>query len=113
MWQRYRARRPVATHAFWWPHAPIGTMRAGAKLAIALPFPSVVRWGRDGWQRINETASIDSNLAFHVAVLDTAALPPDSRVNFTWRRQDNGEWSGRDITVMVRGPEAGGPVEPI
>ena len=62
MWQRYRARRPVATHAFWWPHAPIGAMRAGAKLAVALPFPSVVRWGRDGWQRIDETASIDSNL---------------------------------------------------
>src|SRR3954449_8715187 len=27
MWQRYRGRRPVATHAFWWPHAPIGAMR--------------------------------------------------------------------------------------
>jgi glucoamylase len=35
MWQRYRARRPIATHAFWWPHAPIGAMREGAILAIA------------------------------------------------------------------------------
>ena len=110
MWQRYRARRPVAAHAFWWPHAPIGAMRAGARLAVALPFPSVVRWGRDGWQQIDNAASIDSNLGFHVAVLDTAALPPDSQVDFTWRHQDNGEWAGRDIAVMVRGPEAGGPV---
>ena len=39
MWQRYRGRRPVAAHAFWWPHAPIGAMRAGARLAVALPFP--------------------------------------------------------------------------
>ena len=43
-------------------------------------------------------------------VLDTAALPPGSQVDFTWRRQDNGEWAGRDIAVMVRGAEAGGPV---
>jgi glucoamylase len=110
MWQRYRARRPVAAHAFWWPHAPIGAMRAGARLAVALPFPSVVRWGRDGWQQIDNAASTDSNLGFHVAVLDTAALPPGSQVDFTWRHQDNGEWAGRDIAVMVRGPEAGGPV---
>jgi len=109
MWQRYRARRPVAAHAFWWPHAPIGAMRAGARLAVALPFPSVVRWGRDGWQQIDNAASTDSNLGFHVAVLDTAALPPGSQIDFTWRRQDNGGWAGRDIAVMIRGPEAGGP----
>src|SRR4051794_37446415 len=110
VWQRYRGRRPVAEHAFWWMHAPIGAMRAGARLAVALPFPAVVRWGRDGWQKIDNAASTDSNLGFHVTVLDTAALPPGSQVDFTWRHQDNGEWAGRDIAVMVRGPEAGGPV---
>jgi glucoamylase len=110
MWQRYRARRPVAAHAFWWPHASIGAMRAGATLAVALPFPAVVRWGRDGWREIDEAATADSNLGFHVAVLDTAALKPGSRVDFTWRRRDNGEWAGRDIAVLVREADIAGPI---
>ena len=45
---------------------------------------------------------------FHVAVLDTKALAPGSRIDFTWR--EGGEWAGRDITVMVRSGEAAGPV---
>ncbi len=110
MWQRYRARRPLAEHAFWWQHAPIGTMRAGAKLAVALPFRAIVRWGHDGWQQIEEAASVDSKLGFHVAVLDTTALAPGSRVDFTWRRKDNGEWAGRDIAVLVRSADMAGPV---
>lgn len=108
MWQRYRGRRLVATHAFWWPHAPIGEMRAGAMLAVAFPFPAMVRWGRDGWRQIDEAVGTDSRLGFHVAVLDTGAVPPGSRIDFTWRRQDNGEWAGRDSAVMVRGAEPGG-----
>jgi glucoamylase len=102
MWQRYRGRRPVAEHAFWWPHAPIGAMREGAKLAVALPFPAAVRWGRDGWRQSAEVAGVDSGLGFHVVVLDTAALPPGSRIDLTWRRQDSGEWAGRDFAVRVR-----------
>ena len=113
IWQRYRARRPVAEHAFWWQHAPIGAMPAGAKLAVALPFPAIVHWGSDGWRRAQDVSSIDTRLGFHVAVLDTAALPPGSRVDFTWRQRDNGEWTGRDITVLVRGPEPQGPIGPV
>jgi glucoamylase len=64
-----------------------------------------VHWGRDGWQQVQEAISVDSCLGFAVAVLDTVALEPGSRVDFTWRRQDNGEWAGRDVTVQVRGPE--------
>jgi hypothetical protein len=32
-------------------------------------------------------------------VLDTAALPPGSRIDFTWR--DGQNWTGRDISVGV------------
>ena len=83
-----------------------GRCAAGARLAVALPFPAVVRWGRDGWQQIEEVASIDSGLGFDVAVLDTAALRRTRRVDFTWRRQDNGEWAGRDVVVLVKGGAA-------
>ena len=112
VWRRYRGRRPVAEHAFWWQHAPIGAMPSGAKLAIALAMPAVVRWGRDGWQLSEDVPTVDTGLGFHVAVLGTAALLPGSRIDFTWRRQDNGEWCGRDITVQIRAESAAGPIGP-
>ena len=34
VWQRYRGRRPLARHAFWWPHAPISGLPTGARLAL-------------------------------------------------------------------------------
>ena len=101
VWQRYRGRRPRAQYAFWWPHAAIGAMQAGAQLAIALPAPAVVRWGRDGWQGVTDTPTSPSGLGFHVAVLDTAALAAGDRVDFTWRLTERGEWSGHDFSVRV------------
>jgi len=101
VWQRYHGQRPLAQYAFWWPHAPIGAMSAGAQLAVALPEPSIVHWGRDGWNEIADAPTSDSGLGFHVAVLETAALPAGSRIDFTWRRHDTGEWSGQHASLRV------------
>jgi glucoamylase len=101
VWERYRGEPPVAQHAFWWPHAPIDGFAAGARLAIALPEPGTVHWGRDGWQRIEDTPTSDSGLGFHVAVLDTASFAPGSWVDFTWRGQESGAWAGRNIVVHI------------
>jgi glucoamylase len=112
VWQRYRGHRAVAQQAFWWPHAPIGGFAAGTRLTIALPEAAIVHWGRDGWQMITDTPTCASGLGFHAAVLDTAALLPGSRVDFTWRRSDSGEWAGRDIAVRVLAAEPSGPIGP-
>jgi glucoamylase len=101
-WQRYHGQRAKAEYAFWWPHAPIGAMAAGARLAIALPLPAIVHWGRDGWLAIEDIPTVDTGLGFHAAALDTAALMPGSWVDFTWRWQDSGEWADRDGRVEVR-----------
>jgi glucoamylase len=101
VWQRYRGRRPAPQLAFWWPHAPLGTMTAGLRLAVALPEPGIVHWGHDGWQDVADMPTEDTGLGFHVAVLPTAALPPDSRVDLTWRRTRVDQWSGRDAAVRV------------
>ena len=110
MWQRYRGRRPVATHAFWWPHAPIGAMRAGAKLAVALPFPGGRALGprrlaadrRDRQRR--QQSRVPCRRSRH------GALPPGSRVDFTWRRQDDGEWAGARSLRLGSRSRAGGPI---
>jgi glucoamylase len=101
VWRRYRGRRPTATFAFWWPHAPIGAVAAGTRLAVALPEPALVHWGRDGWLAPADTATVDTGLGFHVAMLATASLPAGSRIQFTWRRPDGSAWTGRDVSVQV------------
>jgi glucoamylase len=99
--QRYQGRRPKAEYAFWFPHAAIATMPAGARLAIALPEPSVVRWTRDGWTEVQDMPTSDSGLGFHVAALPTTAMPPYGQIDFTWRRRDTGDWHGRDFRVGI------------
>ncbi|HEV2302672.1 MAG TPA: hypothetical protein VGR91_13975, partial [Stellaceae bacterium] len=99
--------RPIATHAFWWPHAPIDGLHAGARLAVALPRPAVVRWGVDGWQRVAEAPTRDSGLGFQLAVLEVADLPAGGRVDFTWHWQEDGSWQGRDYSVAVLPADAG------
>jgi glucoamylase len=101
VWLRYRGRRPLAQTAFWWPHAPIDGCHAGMRLAIALPSPAVVHWGHGEWQGIADTPTRDSGLGFHVAPLATEHLPAGDPLRFTWRRQDSGEWHGRDYAVAV------------
>src|SRR4029077_16596142 len=79
--------------------AAIGAVAAGARLAIALPFPAFVHWGRDGWLAAEDTPPSATGLGSHVAVLPTATLPPGGWIDFTWRWQDSGEWTGNDARV--------------
>ena len=101
VWQRYRGRRPAARHAFWWPHAPIASLPAGAALAVALPLPAVVHWGHDGWREPADAPTSESGLGFHVAVLEVSRLPPGARIDFTWRWQELGDWRNHDYAVSV------------
>ncbi|MBV9015263.1 MAG: glycosyl hydrolase [Alphaproteobacteria bacterium] len=100
-WQRYHGQRPRAEYAFWWPQAAIGSMPAGARLAVALTEPNTVHWSSNGWNSATDTASVDTGLGFYAAVLDTAALPAGTAIDLTWRRQDTGEWAGENKRVQV------------
>jgi glucoamylase len=101
VWRRYRGRRPTARHAFWWPHAPIRALHAGARLAIALPRAALVHWGNGGWHNPVDEPTRDSGLGFHVAALDVARLALGERVEFTWQWQESGAWYGRNYEVAV------------
>jgi glucoamylase len=106
VWRRYRARRPTARHAFWGLHAPVDSVHAGERLAIALPRPGIVHWGREGWREVADEPTRDSGLGFQIAALEVGRLPPGERVEFTWRWQETGAWQGRDYTVVVLPPDA-------
>jgi glucoamylase len=100
IWRRYEGRRLPARDAFWWPHAAIGSMPAGARLVVALPEACFVHWGVNGWLSVTDTPPVDTGLGFYATALDTTGLPAGTAIDFTWRGQD-GEWIGRDWRVEV------------
>jgi glucoamylase len=101
-WRRYGGRPPIAAHAFWFLHAPIDAVAAGARLAVALPGPATVHWGVDGWLSVADQPAEDSELGFFVAVLETSKLRAGQSVEFTIRWTTDGAWLGRDVRLTVR-----------
>jgi glucoamylase len=106
VWRRYQGKAPSPAFAFWFKHAPIVSMAAGARLAVALPRSGIVHWGVDGWTKVADQPAEDPGLGFFVAVLDTAALEAGQSVEFTVLWQPDGPWLGEDFRVEVRAPAA-------
>ena len=50
------------------------------------------------WQNV---PTIETGLGFYAAALDTGTLPSGTRIDFTWRQQDTGEWRGRNFEVAI------------
>jgi glucoamylase len=69
---------------------------------VCLHEPALVHWGVDGWQN---TADVRTRplpgLDLHIARLATARLRAGQAVDFTWRRQATGEWSGVDRRLVL------------
>jgi glucoamylase len=102
VWRRYKGRRRAASRAFWSARAEIGTIAAGQRLVLVLPFAALIHWGIDGWQRILDAPTEESGLGAHVAELDTSGLLPGQSVDFTWRAAESETWEGRDFRIEVR-----------
>ncbi len=101
VWDRYRGRRPPLAAALWRPQAPLRSIPAGVALWICTPEAAVVHWGIDGWGDVTDTMTHDTGLGLHVAQLDTAALRPGQRVEFTLRDTTDARWEGRDHEVHI------------
>jgi glucoamylase len=106
-WARYKGRRRLAQREFWWPHAPIASFRAGARLVIALPEAATVRWGLNGWNDATEQPTADTRLGFHAVTLDLPHLSPGARVDFTWRLTRTGDWHGHDYVATAAEDRSG------
>jgi len=105
VWERYQGKRPSAAIAFWLQQAPISRINAGMKLYIGLHQPSLVRWGIDNWQSIRNLPTRDSGIGLHIAEVDTSRLPAGESIEFTYRRNSDGVWAGRNYKVMIDMPQ--------
>ncbi len=110
VWNRYAGRRPVPRLTVWLEQAPIPRGSAGVDTLVCLHAPAMVHWGVDGWQDAADVRTEPvAALGVHVARLPTAGLRAGQSVDFTWRRQDSGEWIGVDhrLALTVAQPPAG------
>ncbi|HQU15707.1 MAG: glycosyl hydrolase [Chromatiales bacterium 21-64-14] len=101
VWERYQGRRPAVEFAIWLPQAPIRTLPAGTRLWVCAANPVSVHWGVDGWGDIQDTLARDTGLGLYTAELDTRALQPGQRVQFTLRDVRGGQWADHDYEVDV------------
>lgn len=113
LWERYGGRRPEPATAVWTPKSPVTTLRTGQRLTIGLPAPARVHHGTDGWQNAADTSPTATALGLHWVELDTSALPPGARIDFTWQTLAEGRWSGenhqlRVVDATVPSPHQGG-----
>ena len=101
VWRRYQGQRPKPANAFWLPQAPIVALARGAGLVIALDEPAVIHWGIDGWRNAGDVTTRDSGLGLHYAQLDTQALRPGQRIDFTFRETSTTRWVGQNYAITV------------
>lgn len=78
------------------PHLP-----PGKRLRIELSSPAAVRWSADAWQTVQKAQTQDSGLGVHYVDLPTEGLPSGATIIFTFCRQADGHWEGRNFTTQV------------
>ena len=100
-WQRYQGKRPAIRKAIWLPQSPITEISPGQTLLIAMSEAGIVHWGIDGWQSIQEVSTHATQLGLHIAELEVNALRAGQSIEFTFRREDNGEWSNLNYKISI------------
>jgi glucoamylase len=102
VWDRYQGQPPHASRAFWCEHAPIGYIATGSsQLVVCVPEAATIRWTMDGWHTVHDTSTTDSGMRLHHAELNSRDLTSNSRIDFTYRFRDSGQWAGKNFSVTV------------
>ncbi len=100
-WQRYQGKLPTVRKAIWLTQSTITEISAGQTLLIAMSEAGIIHWGVDGWQSVQETSTHATQLGLHIAELEVNALRAGQRIDFTFRRADNGVWSNLNYQVSI------------
>lgn len=100
-WERYGGKRPTSHRAYWSPSAPIPQIEVGQQLVVCTGKPAVVHWGFDGWRDVQDAPTREAGLGLHVAELPTERVRAGEKLEFTFRRSEDGGWAGRDWEVRI------------
>jgi glucoamylase len=99
--QRYLKEGRRARLRDWRPTWRRTSLPAGQALRVELAEPASVLWTGDDWQTSAAVATEDTGLGIHAAELPAQSLSAGRRIVFTWQRQSDGGWLGRNYEVAV------------
>ncbi len=99
-WQRYGGQRPQPGFVLWRFRHPRHRVAAGLELRFLLEAPAVIRWGSNGWQNVQDSATEDWSLG-HVARLPTTGMKAGETLQFTFYWPEAGHWEGRDFSIQI------------
>jgi glucoamylase len=100
--RRYGGRSPSASVWHWREDMPFTGLPQGRSVLIESQKPFRLHFGFDGWQSVEERPAEPIGFGMFGVRLDPADLVHRSRVDFTWRDTDSGEWRNKDFSIALR-----------
>jgi glucoamylase len=80
--ERYVKQRTASAFQIWTIEEQRGRLRPGKNLRIDLAAPAVIAWSIDDWGSSSHTATVDSGVGLHYAVLHVSHASTGSRIRF-------------------------------
>jgi glucoamylase len=99
--QRYQIDRRRSTLACWRFDAARSALPCGRTLRLETLAGCTTRWTADDWRTWQELEARDTGLGLFFTDLPTAALPPATRIAFTFHWRDADRWEGRNFCVDI------------
>ncbi|MEJ2678600.1 MAG: glycoside hydrolase family 15 protein, partial [Gemmatimonadota bacterium] len=98
---RYIGQDTHAAFAVWRFNHRCRAIEHGKMLRVETLAPATVHWSADNWKTTRDSDTRDTGLGIHIADLPVDELPAGSRVRFTFRWPEAGQWEGTDFEVDV------------
>jgi glucoamylase len=99
--QRYLSSKSESPYAIWRFNHKCRTFLAGKTLRIERLIPTIVHWGTDNWQTVNDSETYDTGLGAYVTNLQTAGLFAGTQVRFKFHSEISRRWEGMDFLAKV------------
>jgi glucoamylase len=99
--RRYLTDKTGSPRSVWRFNHKLRSMPAGKILRVETLAPAVVHWSGDGWQSVRDVATHDVGLGINSADLETAPLPGEAQIDFTFYWPSARRWEGENFTVRV------------
>jgi glucoamylase len=98
--ERYQARRPQPPLEVWTFGRRVRAVRPGTRVRIQAGSPFRLRWTRDQWGDVEDTASRPTALGIEFVDVPVA-LAQTAPIRFTFFWPEAGRWEGRDFAISV------------
>lgn len=98
--ERYVAERNQPVRMIWSSGLRCRTVATGLVFRIHTQLPCAVVWTTDAWATTHETRTEDTTLGIYTADIDSSDLPTGSKVEFTFRYDDD-TWDDKNYEVQV------------